>query len=312
MSSGKMNFVNVTCLSFIIIFNLICNIFAMIFIFTKKKTNRTFKDEIVAALCSVNLAQALCYCTELSSAIQGSVLSHIQCELQAFVICSLTYASIYYFIVLAVERFTSIKKPTKHTIWFKSRRRRIGYIILPLFIGVLIGIGPLFGWSAYGKARLASTYCGFDFKKRGWGTIFYFVTVIVLAFLIPVMITGACFGYILNELHRRRLSNIKEFGRNSIISVSSSRLFRGQSLSLVLITTVYFVSWIPYVLVCCRFYFESPVDQTVEYIAIYMAKSATVSSPIIYCIIEKPFRVFSQETLPSYPLLSRIGSKKVG
>ena len=304
-----MNLVNITCLSCTIIFNLICNTFAISFIFTKKKTNRTFKDEIVAALCVVNVGQNICYCAELSSAIHER-FSHIQCELQAFAICSLTYTSIGYFVVLAVERFTSIKKPTKHIIWFRSRRRRIVYIIIPLLIGVLIGVGPLFGWSAYGKARLKSTYCGFDFKMRGWGTISYFVTVIILAFLIPLFITGVCFGYILNELHQRRLFNIREFGRNSIISVSSVRLFRGQSLSLVLITMVYFISWIPYALVCIRFYSHSPVNQVVEYIAIYMAKSATISSPIIYCMMEKPFRVFAQESLLSSPILSRIGSTK--
>ena len=70
-----------------------------------------------------------------------------------------------------------------------------------------MGVGPLFGWSAYGKARAASTYCGFDFKQRGWGTIFYFVTVMLCAFVVPILITGMCFAAILWELHKKREHN---------------------------------------------------------------------------------------------------------
>ena len=55
---------------------------------------------------------------------------------------------------------------------------------------------------------------------------------------------------------------------------------------------VYFVSWVPYGVVCFMMYYRIHVPTPFEYVAIYTSKSATISSPIIYCLIEKQFYVF--------------------
>ena len=62
---------DVSCISCVIILNLTCNVATFLFIFTKKKDKRTFKDEIVAALCLANAGQAVGYMVELCAAVEG-------------------------------------------------------------------------------------------------------------------------------------------------------------------------------------------------------------------------------------------------
>ena len=83
----------------------------------------------------------------------------------------------------------------------------------------------------------------------------------------------------------------------SNISRASSISVREQGLSCFLTGVVYVVSWLPYTVVCFLFYTNTPVTVSFELIAIYLSKSSTISSPVVYCLIERRFRIFVKERL---------------
>ena len=68
----KMNIVEATALCIIIVLNISCNLTVIYFLINKKR-NITFKDKIVASLCSANAGQSIGYITELCALVRGSV-----------------------------------------------------------------------------------------------------------------------------------------------------------------------------------------------------------------------------------------------
>ena len=97
---------------------------------------------------------------------------------------------------------------------------------------------------------------------------------------------------ILREIRRTASMFSYKLGHNSRLSRDSVRTAHGQYLSTLLITSTYLLSWMPYACVCFMFYFHQYVPVKFEMFAIFTSKSATVTSPIIFCLIEKPFRKF--------------------
>ena len=61
---------NIVCLSATISASLICNAFALIFIF-RKNDERNLKDKIIGFLCCINGCQTIGYAVELHAAING-------------------------------------------------------------------------------------------------------------------------------------------------------------------------------------------------------------------------------------------------
>ena len=69
------------------------------------------------------------------------------------------------------------------------------------------------------------------------------------------------------------------------------------SISCLLTALIYFASWVPYSVVCFISYMNKDVPVAVEYVSIYMSKSATISSPIVFCLVERKFRRFLRRHL---------------
>ena len=117
-------------------------------------------------------------------------ISAIACQFEAFLICSLAYASIGFYLCLAVERYVAILHPFQYVVLCAKYNSTL-WLFLPLICGFLLGSPPLVGWSQYGKMRESSTYCAFDLRSKG--TSSYFIVVIVIAFIVPVALTAILF-----------------------------------------------------------------------------------------------------------------------
>jgi len=283
-------FVAIILLGILIITNLGCNIFAIVFIF-RKRSETTVKDKIVTLLCALNAIQVIAYSIELRCAIDEDISSG-HCMAEAFIICAFTYSSIGYFVVLAVERYISIVFPYQHEFWYSSTRNII-WFTLPPAVGVILGAAPLVGWSSYGKSRDRSFHCGYDFNDNRTSTKVYFLFVLLLFFGLPVVLTSVCFRRILIELRQTVTDRTIQCGGASYVARDSVRSVKDHSKSWLFIMLVYIGSWAPYAVYCFYMYFDGEgVPEGLDTFVSFLAKTSTISSPIVYCLIEKRFQKF--------------------
>ena len=288
-----MNPVDIISLILVIIGGGVCNILAIYFIVTKK-SKTTVKEKIIVLLCNTNLGQIVGFSIELRAATNGSI-DEGSCKAAAFITCSLTYTAIGYFFALTLLRWIAVKHPFKYYM-IMTNNHKSHWLSIPPLIGATFGIFPFLGWSKYVKPKPDSTYCCLDFEDKTAVSISYFFTVTSIIFVLPTLLTT--FGYIsiIKELKRAASEAKQKFGRESSIMKNNVKSFHSQSLSSVLVATVYIVSWLPYTYVCFCYYYNLNVSPAVEYISLYLCKSGTILSPVVYCLIEKPFRSYAVRT----------------
>merc|ERR1719427_2520314 len=94
--STDLSTVNIVCLILIIVLGISCNTFGVTFIF-RQDAERNLKDKIIAILCIINASQSIGYAIELHAAIKNQSTEGL-CEAAAFIVCTLTYSSIGYFV----------------------------------------------------------------------------------------------------------------------------------------------------------------------------------------------------------------------
>ena len=285
--------INTVCLIIVILASFSCNICSILFI-NRKNHDRSLKDKIVTILCIINCGQSIGYIIELQATIKNAITVEA-CKASGFFVCTLTYMSVGYFVALTVERYLAIKEPFNYVTWF-SEGRNAWWLIFPPIVAILLGIAPIAGWSGYDKSRMYATYCGFQFDKSQESRS-YFLTVCFFVFVIPLTVTTAAYARILVELRQTAIETKRKYGRNSNISRASDNTVKEQSLSCFMTGFVYIASWVPYTIVCFQYYYGSNVSIEFEYISIYLSKSSTISSPLIYCLIERRFRNFVRRRL---------------
>ena len=216
------------------------------------------------------------------------------CQCTTALVCSLTYTSIGYFVVMALERYAAIVHPLKYERWFSKFITQTCYIIPPI-CGFALGTAPLFGWSRYGKTYEKSTYCEFDFRSKG--TTSYFLFTVVAMFVIPVTTTLVFFSCIIRDLRRTAASTRRKYGENSKITIATNKALNDQSISSILTGLVYIACWLPYSIICFQYFVGQEVSSTFANIGRFLAKTCTIFSPIVYCWVEKTFRKYFREKM---------------
>lgn len=276
---------NIVCFSIIITFEMSFNTIAISLIF-RKRSKTTLKDKLVTTLCFINISQTIPYSNELIFAILDSAEKRV-CIAAAFLVCFATYTSIGYFVVLLIERYISVVFPFKYDVITHKKWVRNIFFMLPVLYGLMFSVPPLLGWGKYGHTQRNATYCGYDIKMTRPTDKSFFYTAIILTFGMPVIFTSLCFGHIYINLRRTALTCSRRFGHTSTITLSSWRTVKEQYISSLLTTLFYFVSWVPYTAVCFLHFYQFKVPQEFEDFAVYMSKSSTITSPVVYCLIEK-------------------------
>ena len=293
-----MDYAFVSTLPEIIFFSIICNVIAITFI-QHKKSRKTLKEKLVFLLCSINLCQTIGYSIELYAAFTGKI-QDVACQVQAFVICFSTYTTLGCFVSLTIERYLNIIYPFKCQVWLNDKFKVAQFLLLPILGGFVLGTPPLLGWGTYGKSRKDSTYCGYEFK--GFSDRSFFITVVICGFGIPFVMASVCFTRITRELQRTSSKYKRRYGRNASISVDSSKRAQEQEIYSIVTGLVYSTSWVPFSIVCFLFYFNQHVPMALEYVSIFMCKSATITSAILFCLIEKRVRRYTRRKVSEHML----------
>jgi len=297
--------IDVVFLSCIMVTGLVVNTVALVFLLRKKSTS-TLKDKVIIVLCIINVLQSTGFGIELNAAIKGSVTT-LWCKTAGFIICFLTYTSIGYFLILAIERYVAILRPLHYGTWFTFRNTMVLLVLPPLY-GLSIGALPLVGWSGYARPRNNSIYCTYDFQLQSTKGYFMFTSVVV--FIGPIVLTTACFTCILLELKGKVSQTRRRYGKNSDLTANSSKSMLEQSLSSMLAIFVYIFSWLPYCLVCFEYFADRNVSVEFEDVAKFLSKASTILSIVVYCLIERKFRCFFRDKMSKS--IGMIGNQLVG
>ena len=289
-----MQIIPFVCMLLIIIIGLIFNTAAILSICFN--SNRfSLKNQLILSLCISNVIQDLIPFTMELEALYVENINGIICSMESFLICLCTYSAIAHFIILSFERYISIVAPYKARRWFRRRWVKSLLLFLCWIYGLILSIPPLIGWSSYRKTHPDSTYCCLSFEDKSVSVKIYFFLLIVLNFAIPITMTVVIYALIIRDLKKTVDTVTRQNGRGSIVSRCSQRNVRTQVIILLLTIFIYVFSWMPLAIVCCMFYYDVPVSRLTEYFVIYMSKSSTVSSPIVFCLLERQFWNFMRE-----------------
>ena len=289
-----MEVINFGCLLTIVISGLIFNTIAILSI-CMKHTRLTLKDEVTLGLCVSNLIQLLlAYTIELDATYTGD-FNELTCVMESFLICFCTYAAIAHFVLLSVERYISIVTPYRAERLFRKCWVKFLFLSLGWVYGLIFALPPLFGWNSYTKTRPDSIYCSLSFHDKSYETKIYFYILVIFNFILPLILMLTFFVRIITELKKATRRAVHRSGRSSVVSRCSQKNVVGQGITLLLIVMLYMLSWVPYVIVCFLFYYDIPVSRLTEYLTVYLVKSSTTSSPIVFCLLEKQFWNFMYE-----------------
>ena len=281
----------VIILCVIIILSTTCNTTAIYHI--RNSSKKSLKEKIVLLLCTINLFQALGgYSIELHAAFTGGIKS-IECQIQGFIVCLCTYSNIGLFVSLTIHKYLIIIYPFQSDRWLKGRFIPASFLIVPLITGFILGTPPLLGWGKYWKPRNESFYCSYVFENMTDRA--FFLSAVVCGFAIPAVLASICLKRIVKELRRATYKYRRRYGKSSSISADSSKRVQEQELHSVLTGVVYFLSWSPYCTITLLLFFQQHVPKELEYFSICMCKSSTVSSALLFCLIEKRARQYIKE-----------------
>ena len=299
----------ISCFALIVFGCLTCNSCAIAFINTKNRSKGSLKDKIVTLLCVINILQVVGYLIELQATIKTEITNE-QCQVSGFMISMLTYTSIGYFVALTVERYFAIKLPYKYETWF-SDGRNAWWLGAPLLFGILLAVPPLVGWGKYSKDHVVDSLCTLSLDAK-YNAKSYFIVASIFAFVVPLTVTGVCFTHILCALHEVASDMKRRYGHESPLWHHGKRSFKEQWLSCLMTGVVYVGSWVPYASVCCCLFFGISVNETTEIISLFFCKTSTISSPIIYCFVEKRFRSYVVKLTPQLQRRLSRGGRKHG
>ena len=213
---------------------------------------------------------------ELYAALEDDV-SEEACKTISFLICAFTYTSIGYLVEIASESSRSMSYLNQGYVdWMSS----FIWMILPPIIGFPVAAAPLLEWGSYGITN--NQFCGFDFTNEFSYSKIYFAFIATSLFLIPLIVTSGTFVYLSRNINRTEVSNVRYL-------IPQGMLYcKGKSIiSSMFSAWIYFVSWIPYTVVCVMYYFDQDVPARFESISSYVSKSATINSPLVYYFLEK-------------------------
>lgn len=274
------------CVLVMFLIGLILNTAAILFISTQKR-RFILKDQLTLSLCGSNILQLLIgYTTELDALYTGK-LNVISCTAASFMMFLCSYSAIIHYVLLSLERYVSIVRPYTAAQWFKRYWVKRLFLTIGWLYGLLWAIPPLFGLHSYAKIQTNSIQCTLVYAKRSStaATVYYY-GIFVLALFVPGTVMILFYVLIIAELRKAKKKAVHRSGRLSVVSIASGKNITIQKIIVCSLLTLYMISWLPFTLISL---FHYNVTMTIECLAIYLAKSSTIWSPLIFCVLEKKF-----------------------
>lgn len=198
--------------------------------------------------------------------------------------------------VIAIDRYNAIVRRVNNVFDVSTGKAMIAISVIWIY-ALIFATGPFYGWSAY-RLEGVKTTCTFDFLSRDWNTMSFIISMVVCEFLVPVMIIATAYAKIIKEVFaiRRELFLVNGSVRSDTLHNRRQR-FRTKSetrtaLIVFGLVILFCVAWTPYVIVAMigQFGNREMINPYATIIPSLIAKTSTVSNPIVYAISHPKFK----------------------
>lgn len=256
--------------------------------------DRRMRNPTFIVLCSLALADVLCVTMVLPFSVYAFPIAFFPfdeewfCRLLKCVRSTTTYASAYHLVTLSIVRYVTIVHPIRVRIWL-THQRTVGIVMTVWIMCTLVNIPVYFLYRTSpimynGQLRI---FC-YEDPTLGKEKVAYFITFVILAFLVPVSFI-ACFHICkLSKLRAARVS------MNFRPPESEGRM----PVMVALVIVIFTCSWLPF----CMLRFMRSVNPTifrdvnpkiievVQMVANCMSYINSCLNPIVYCFFSQNFR----------------------
>ncbi|XP_020508324.2 B2 bradykinin receptor [Labrus bergylta] len=267
------------------IFGIVLNVFIlMVFCFHKKAC--TVAEIYLSNLAAADLFLVACLPFWAAYIIKDYdwPFNGPMCKLVSLSITTNTYCSIYFLVLISIDRFVALVHPLSNTRMRRPKFAKLGCLLVWVF-GFLLSIPMLM----YRKLKLDegnNTLCSFEFPTE---TVYllYEGTISLFIFIIPIFIIFFCTYKIVRGLNARLNSQKTEQKATTLV---------------LAVLLAFLICWVPFhlvrivelVLVLKPLAVRTAVD-TCRMIFLYLGFFNSVLNPVLYVIVGKKFRKKAKE-----------------
>ncbi|XP_060566812.1 visual pigment-like receptor peropsin [Ruditapes philippinarum] len=156
--------------------------------------------------------------------------------------------------------------------------------------GFLWALFPAVGWSSY-QLEGIRLRCAINWRSKRPLDLSYSLSILVLAWVVPLGIILFCYGAICTLIYRERAKPLRATMRKGKTGKHRRREQR-VAITVLLMIGAFFLSWTPYSIVTIIVIFGKLEDVPVSVVMIptLMAKSSIIWNPLIYVVRHNDFR----------------------
>ena len=222
-------------------------------IFKKKIAGREILDYYLLSLATVDLILgSLIGPLSLYAAVIGDwIYGDLLCRLMGYLEISLWIVTIYTFMWISVDRYLSIKKPFRYDV-LQTKTRSQCWMVFTWISALMICSPPLLN---YHKPLYdhESFLCYLDWSDM----VAYAVTLSILVLGPSLMTIIFCYAYILRVLKKLQRADPMIMHDKELASALSENISNPSHLMTTILILVFWLSWMPYIVVnCYEFFFR--------------------------------------------------------
>nr|XP_046269845.1 B2 bradykinin receptor-like [Scatophagus argus] len=262
---------------------IVCNMFVLM-VFCLHKKPCTVPEIYLSNLAAADLVLLAClpfWAVNISNRFNW-LFGHFLCKVVNLGISMNTYCSIYFLVLVSVDRYIALVHPLSHNRMRRTKYAKLGCVVV-WGLGLLLSI-PKFIFRVV-EPRCNQTLC---YNKYPEGTHLPFdVMLTVFGFIIPIFFISYCTAKIIHTLNNRLSKGL------------NSHNTEHKSTTLVLaVLLAFLICWVPFHVVTIAealtraklLKADLNVLDTSIHICIYLAFFNSVLNPILYVIVGKNFR----------------------
>ncbi|KAJ8317862.1 hypothetical protein KUTeg_002953 [Tegillarca granosa] len=199
--------------------------------------------------------------------------------------------------VIALDRYQAVVRRVNQLVEIVPRRTVAVAIGCIWMYSLIWSISPVLGWSRYHLEGVL-TSCTFNFLSRDVITRSFIFSITIGEFVIPILIIIWAYANIIFSMVLRRkdlaISNSSDMAVSLRLVRQRYRLKSEIKTSCIMVGLVclFVVSWLPYTMVAFvgQYGNKTLITPYVSSIPGVIAKTSTVSNPLVYAIIHPKFK----------------------
>ncbi|XP_012564259.1 opsin-3 [Hydra vulgaris] len=259
-------------------------IYILLFKVKKKEITHLF----ITSISLVNLLESLVEFIPLLLLVysDASLIERTSlCIASSFVVFGFAMSSITQQSMLSLIKIIVIKYPIFYHKTFKKMWIKAALITICYLYGFCWATFPLIGWSKY-QLDIDKMRCSLDWNLTHPGSFFYFLTITIFCYLLPVIVISSTFYTGNKIIYGRKVSIARQNKNNQYINILEKDYLKVSFLSV----TTFLIIWTPYLVTGILATLKIVIPKQLVTTAAMFSKLSTITNTLINCFIIKSFR----------------------